>query len=398
LNLAIIVLPLVAAAQPSFEVETSTGKVELGRVVQFSAEGKLLLDGDRVIGDSIVLLRRVSTANPGFPACPRLELHNGDCLAGEIHRLADAILLVRPRSFRVDGEAQLLRLPLSAVSRYWQNDPDGMTRDVRRTVASKERPRDLAVLDNGDIVAGTLLEWSGTNHSLVMQSGNDQRSIKQPQLAALAFSTATSRVRKPTGTVYRLTLTDGSRWTLSGIDWKDQRIRGTDLFRNSIVIEAEQLVFLDVINGKAQSLLDVKPAQVVDDSIEMDATSASFRPVTGLQPLQLKTGMGISHYDDGITTMGEARIDYALEPDASRFECTVGLDPVRGARGHVRLAVLLDGKPLPIDRPTMTLADGVKHLNLKVEGAKLLSLVVEAADGGTAGDCVNWCRPRLIRK
>src|SRR5262249_22100296 len=144
------------------------------------------------------------------------------------------------------------------------------------------------------------------------------------------------------------------------------------------------LIALDVMQGRAVYLSDLKPRRSVTEAFGGLAWPwVADRSVKG-NPLRLVTGRGEETFDRGLGTHSKATLTYDRGGKSRRFEATVGLDATTGRRGAAKVGILVDGKEQPVpglDR--LSAAGGCVPVAVGVAKAKELTLVIEF---GPAGD------------
>ena len=153
------------------------------------------------------------------------------------------------------------------------------------------------------------------------------------------------------------------------------------------------MVALDVLQGKATYLSDLKPRKATAEGYNGVAWPwAADRTVKG-NPLRL----GAQTFDKGLGTHPRTTLVYDLGGKYRRFEALVGLDPVTGRRGAAEVRVLVDGKRGAWSRATgLTAGTDRDAVAVDVTKAKELTLVVDYGPGGDVQADVNWADARLI--
>jgi hypothetical protein len=108
--------------------------------------------------------------------------------------------------------------------------------------------------------------------------------------------------------------------------------------------------------------------------------------------------LGGSVFDKGLGMHSECRLTYDVSAGYHRFQALLGLDDVAGRAGSVRVKVLVDGRPadLGLDRE-LTIRDGAVPVEVPLQGAKELTLVVEFGRRSDVGDHVNWAEALLVK-
>jgi hypothetical protein len=189
-------------------------------------------------------------------------------------------------------------------------------------------------------------------------------------------------------------LTDGSRLSLSAARQEGKVLSGQTLIGVPVRIPIIELVSLDMRQGRAVYLSDLKPRQY--DYTSYLGVKYPFVGDGSVAGRELR--LAGSTYDKGLGLHSQGALTYDLGKGYRRFQAIVGLDDQTGRCGSVRIKVLVDGKPhdLGWDKE-LTLADGPRLVDLDVQGAKVLTLVVEFGRSGDVQDHVNWADARLIR-
>ena len=177
---------------------------------------------------------------------------------------------------------------------------------------------------------------------------------------------------------------------------ENEVFRGTAVFGGAVEIPLAELLSLDVLQGKAVYLSDLKPKRAEQAGFLGPAWPwAADRDARG-GPLRLLTPAGESTFDKGLGTHPRTTLSYDLGGKFRRFEALVGLDPATGRHGRADVRVRLDGKGQ--DLPALrSLAAGVAvPLRIDVTGAKELALAIDFGPAGDVQADVNWGDARLV--
>jgi len=387
---------LLAATVPAgsdFEVRTLGGLPVTGAVQTLDADGSLVV-GDQTVGaGEWYSVRRANAALPPWPRAPHVELNTGDRVAGTSAGAdGDALRL----KLSVPGaKDQFVRFPLSAVRAVWLTtrpangpDPDWLT---------APRKRDLFLARNGDSAAGALTEIDPTGNAVHFQADGRDHRLDLSKLAAIAFNTDLARTRRPKGPYYRLTLVDGTRLKVQTATFDGRTWTATTLFKDEIQIPADQLVSVDVEQGQATYLSDLKPTKYQYHTFDGEQyTWVADGCVTG-RSITIRGASGKSTFDRGLGLHADCIISYALRGKYRRFEALAGLDARSGARGNAALIVRVDGKEqgLPAGG-RLTDAGGPVAVRIDVTGAKELTIEIGRGAGGHVRDHVNLAEARLV--
>jgi hypothetical protein len=185
----------------------------------------------------------------------------------------------------------------------------------------------------------------------------------------------------------------GTRLSLASATVSDGVLEGTTLFGAALRVPLARLAALDVFQGRAVYLSDLKPLRYeflpyLDEQWPLVADGS----VTG-RDLRL----GGSTFVKGVGLHSHSRATYGLAGGYRRFEAVVGLDPRTGREGGARVRLLADGKPLAIEERELT-ADGEPlTLSVDVSGVKELTLEVLYGRRGPVQGHVNWVDARLVK-
>src|SRR3954453_5104855 len=153
LALLFALLTATAGAAPGdFEIRATGDGRLMAEIQSVATDGTVALAGGKTVaGGDWYSLRRTPAVLPAWPRGPHAELVNGDRIPGAVVSAdGDAIRL----QVSLPGRpAQVLRLPLSAVTAVWltgrpdADDPDWL---------AGPRKRDVIQSRNGDLALGAL--------------------------------------------------------------------------------------------------------------------------------------------------------------------------------------------------------------------------------------------------
>ncbi|HKB03277.1 MAG TPA: NPCBM/NEW2 domain-containing protein [Gemmataceae bacterium] len=376
-----------------FEVRGVGGIRETADLQSVAADGTITLAGGKSVpGGDWYSARRAGIARPPWPREPHAELGNADQIVGTVASAdGDA---VRLRVLFPDSPAQVLRIPLSALKAVWftyrrdAHDPEWLT---------AERKRDVIQSRNGDLALGALVGMDGAAKILRYQADGKDLQLDLSKVAAIGFNTDLARVRRPKGPYYRLTLANGTRLSATGVAFDGASWSAQSLFKEVIKIPADQVVAVDVEQGKAVWLSELKPSKYQYHPFDAEDHSwAADRCVSG-QAMRLKTVAGESTFDRGVGLHAGSTLTYALGGKFRRWEALAGLDARSGVRGDAILVVRTDGKERELPAAgRLTAAGGALAIELDVTGVKELTIDVRRGNGGGVQDHVNLAEARLV--
>ncbi len=210
----------------------------------------------RAAGDQVLDLRRRGVPRPAMPRGEQVVFANGDRLPARVVKLAGDRLRVRADLGR---DAELV-LPLSALALIWAAAPDQEDypeRWLRRLLAAR-RNKDVVYLRNGDVIEG-LLTGLEDRSRLRIKAGTKEVQVAFDKVAAVALNTTLARSLRPKGVYGKLVLADGGRLSLAAARADGQTLTGKTLFGPELAIPVERVIALDLLQGRAVYLSDLKP-------------------------------------------------------------------------------------------------------------------------------------------
>ncbi len=389
-------------AKSPFVVVSVAADRPTGRLVQLTSDFEVTIasrTGETKIR-GVVSLRRESIALPAFPVGPQLILANGDRIAGNLLggnrnalRFAPAIL----------GNRREWAVPLSSASAIWLTDTPADTPldPARYPWAEEKRNRDVLRLRNGDTPNGVLVAVGSDDGMPTFQfrpDGGEVRDVSGNDVAAVVFNPVLTRFRPPKGPFARVVLIDGSRLSLINLTIAADTVRGETLFGSKAELPLGSVVAIDVMQGEATYLSDLKPKKVEQAGFLGGGWAWTANRTVADQALRLQTASGVSTFDKGLGTHARTTLTYDLGGKYQRFESHVGLDPDAGNRGQAIVRVRADGKELTLPGLGLLTANKLATLSADVKGVKELTLEVDFGPAGGVRAAVNWADARLVNE
>jgi hypothetical protein len=385
--------------EPTFIAASPNEKGSSGRIVRLNPDFTLVLtEGlEETTVKGVYSLRQSDRTLPPLPTGPQLITTTGDRIAGKLVGGDELSLQFLPSGIKLKPE-EAWRVPLSSVSVLWlaTTPADTPTDTTQYEWLTGNRNRDIFRFRNGDTDKGTL---TGLDAEGVFNFRPDEgmaRTIRADQLAAVGFNPALARTRKPKGAYARLVLADSSRIAVVSATVADNILHGETLFGTKVAIPVADLVSMDVINGKAAHLSDLKPKKVEQTGfLSTTWPWGADRSVQG-KPLRVATSLGESTFDKGLGTRPRTALAFDLGGRYHWFEAVVGLDPAVATGGRVAVRVVVDGKVQEIADLAELKAGTAIPVRVNIAGAKELVLITDFAPQGGAGAEVNWCDARVV--
>jgi hypothetical protein len=409
----VLALSLAAPADPLAFHATGTGaEAHTGVPVAISLALGVQLetaDGEKTV-KGLVSLRRTGARVPAAPVGPQLITAAGDRIPGTVK----------------GGDAKVLRFTPELGDEPWSFEAVGPVAAVWLAAPPADTPpdpanyawlagtpsRDVLLYRNGDTARGAVTGFVNGGAKFTPDGGT-AREVPFKDLAAIGFNPRFARVRKPKGPYAHLVLTDGTRLDVTELAIKDSSLVAKAVCGPAIEVPLKQLVALDVLQGPAVYLSDLKPKKA--ESVGFLGGGwpwSADRTVRG-QPLRLLTEappdraadpkvptgpveIWETTADKGIGTHPKTVLTYDLAGKYARFEANVGLDAATGKRGRADVRVLLDGKEVDLPGLKALAAGPAVPIRVDVKGAKELTLVVDFGPTGDVQADVNWGEARLV--
>ena len=400
---SLILAPLLPSADPvaipEFRAERGEGPVVQGKLRELGkgwavqlGEGK---EGAIPAGD-LISLRRVGVLLPPLPEEAHVVLVQGDTIPVVRPRIANERLFFRHTNL---DQGKEVSVPLSSVAMLWLEPPAAIdeVESWRRRQLSERRKRDRVLLVNGDTLEGDLVGLDEAKATL--ENGKKSSTIEVKQIGVLLFNSDLADKARPKGVYAEAVLlptrrTEGCRLLL-----RDARLEGTDLegetlFGAHLKVPLDQLAALDLLQGRAVYLSELKP------------TRYDFTPYLNLSwPLGVDcavTGKDLrlagSLYSRGLGMHARSQVRYILAGDCRRFEALVGLDTQESNLGSARIRIMADGKEVNLAGKTLLDArHPLYSLQVPLVGVKELTLETDFGPSGNVQARVNWADARLIR-
>ena len=388
-------------AAPVFQVYTTNGKTLTGTVESLDPSGRLQLTEAKAVALDArqwLTLRRDKLALPPYPATAQVVFANGDRvpLAEKPDlKMTGNRLQFRPR-LPVKLKAGTADPPLATVSVIWLggstggNEGAGLLRQLQTT----QHKTDVAILRSGDRVEGTITALD-KEQGCHIKSGKQIAEVPLTDVAAIAFNSALTVRADPEGMYWHVVLTDGTRLGVTSVRLQGGlgTLHAKTLFGTEVEVPLDETVAVEVRNGAATYLSDLKPVRYEHKPfVGGDWPLVNDGSVSGHE-LRLES----STFDKGLGMHSEGHVSYSLAGKYRWFEARVGLDPERGKKGRVRIRVLLDGKEADLGwNKELTGKDEPLVLRIDLKQAKELTLEVLFGSYGDVEGHVNWADARLV--
>jgi hypothetical protein len=390
----------VGEPETIFTLHTASGVVRHGPLAKIGPDWTVRLGGSKPVlirGQDVISLRQQAVRLPCPPEGPQVILADGSRLpfdaAAGLH-LGGERLSFTPQPPLRPAEGDQLRVPLSQVAILWLTNPNSAVGPARRLrqLLRTQRRRDQVLLCGGDVVEGTVLALGPAGCRIKI--GPTEQAVPLARLAAIAFSTELLARPQPKKTYGHLVCTGGGRLELStaSVDAERRLLKGETLFGAEVLAPLQAVAALDLRQGRAVYLSDLKPLDYVCNPFL--GISWPLTPDAGTAGGPLRIGGNC--YDKGLGMHAESRVTYDLAGKYDWLEAVVGLDDQIGRQGRVRIEVQVDGRPQALPAAVLTFGRAVSF-RVDVHKARQLTLLVHFAGRGDVQAHVFWADARLVR-
>src|SRR5262249_55023618 len=128
---------------------------------------------------------------------------------------------------------------------------------IRQRLLAERRTKDLVWLKNGDQLQGNLLRLDG--QTVVIEVDRTETKVDRAKVAVVALNNELPRSLKPAGSYALLLLANGGRLGVASVQTDGVSLTAKTLFGETLKLELGQLIAVDIFQGKAVYLSDLKP-------------------------------------------------------------------------------------------------------------------------------------------
>lgn len=334
---------------------------------------------------------------------PVLFLTDGSCLVAD-----EAFTQLKIKDDKVSFDSKSIgenvRLPLQWVEGIMlKPEANTQRRDLwLEKIRRQPRDRDVALMENKDLLEGTVIEL-GEQELLLQRTAGDTLRIPRKNVKAIAFQPALLKQPEPADRFLLLQLADGSsiRAAAWSGDSEKVQVRTVGGLTFNIPLKKStnrsQLVGLLPIGFDAVFLSDLKEtAYQHQPFLSLKWPYHRDRNVLGER---LQTGGEI--YEKGIGMHPDAELTYHLEQTFKRLDGAVGIDDSAEEQGSVIFEVQVERGDADWQTAfTSRLLRGgnpAEPFSIELQGVKAIRLKVSHAAEGDTLDRANWLDVRLLR-
>lgn len=393
LCLILLFCPAVMERVQADELQTADGKILTGKLIQIEQNQFTLQQkaGTEVVPAAETIRVQSDPVETLPPRGGLLVLANGDRLHGEMLEATDEALVIR---LTACPKLKELKVPLETIrAAYFRWPASASARNqLLQRLERTEKKSDLFYLKNGDYLQGEFLGFDINGFRFDSTTG--EASVPRDGIAYFYFNPELIIFPQPDQLHYRLTLTDGSRVTVSTLTLNQGGFQARTLFGADLHCEGDRLAAVTPLGGRAVPLAQLEPAVY------------QFKPYLSQQwkwqrnrnVLSGPLVSGGQQFDSGLGVHSASELHYQLAGEYVALETQVGLDDTVGERAAVEVQILVDGKSVFQQAVVRNEHQVLSVPRIDLTGAEQLVLKVNYGKNADIEDHLNWCRPVLIKK
>lgn len=319
-------------------------------------------------------------------------LANEDRIHAEILRSEEESIFVRLNACPEVGQWKIPLETIQAVFFQWPAFQQSQVKLLQK-IAQLKKKSDLFYLKNGDYLEGEFLGFDAGTFRFDSNAG--ETTVPRSGIAFFCFNPELINFPQPAELRYRIELIDGTRLTVSSLQWDKKVFSAKTLFGAALECNLDRLSSITPLGGRGVSLSQLEP------------TAYQFTPYFNQQwgwrrnqnvlagPLRV----GGQEYVTGLGVHSASELRYQLDGKYAAFQTEVGIDDSTRGKGAAEVSILVDHRVVyqqSIRGAELQPASLVPRIDLS--GARELVLKVDFGKNADIQDHVNWCRPVLILK
>ena len=316
-------------------------------------------------------------------------LANGDRISARAMTVADDLLTV---SWPALGNSALSQIPLEQVSAIIWEWPADLQERLRFLADIETLPpgNDLVMFANGDRSSGDFERLDAAHVELKV--GANTLKLDRSRIRAVRFNPELTTLKHPAGRRMLLTLTDGSRLTLSSIELSDDQLNVHSALLGNRTLSIDSLVECHVLGERWIPLSDYEPARF-EFTPYLSTTWPLVRNANVRRgPLKLRR----TEHVTGLGMHSRMFVTYKLKGHEREFQATVGIDDLAGGGGSAVFGVELDGRRVWTSPELTGKSPALNVPAINLHGIQEITLLVEYGQFGDVLDYADWCDAALI--
>jgi hypothetical protein len=391
--LAATLLALIAGRATAVEVVVRPADGEEVRGALSALNGKALLLAPAAGGTvkfelpDMMAVEFPAVAEPSGEGCAWLYTASGDAIPAKLEADAGGKLLATSPwagKFEVNSKA-LLGILL----------PAGLKDDkIRAEVARPGRRKDKVFLINDEMegscegLAGGVVKFKSEALGAM--------EYKMEEVAGLAFADLHT-VKAPAGTYCVAELAGGGRVSGQPVELDGEGLRWRTADGTELRLLLSAVSAIRVRSGRVTYLSDLAPA-AVEEKHFVGSLPFVWKFRNDLDVFGRPLVLGGVKFRRGLGAAAHTQLSYNLEGAGfKRFKAFAGISDATAAGGHTLFRVLVDGKEAFATKPLLTRGDKPVAVDVSVEKAKELTLIVDFGDDSDLGDIGGWGDARLVK-
>jgi hypothetical protein len=268
-------------------------------------------------------------------------------------------------------------------------------KDVLAALRRPGRRHDTVFLPNGDLSEGSFEGLTRNGLRLKSSLGPQLQEFKLADVAAVVF--AELRPWSPPEDMYFVAeMAGGGRVSGSPVSLAGDGLEWKTLSGARLKLTASTVGAIRVRNGRVTFLSEAQPS-AVDETPFVEGLPFVWkwradRDVFG-KPLVL----GGVAFGRGLGVAAGTRLTYELDGKYRRFKAAAGVCDSAAPGGKTAFKVLVDDKEVFSANPLLTRGARPVPVDVSVEKAAKLTLVIDFGDGSDLGDIGGWGDARVIK-
>lgn len=400
LGAAALALTLLSGAAGAAAVEVlvrpADGPERAGKLGELAAKSLTVVSGEgateRFAWADLMSVEFPGAKAPDGSECARLHLVSGDVISAKVEiGGGEKLLASGPWAERFPVETrELSALVMPAAIK----DKD-VLKDVLAALARPGRKRDVVFLPNGDLAEGSFEGLTKAGLSLKSDLAPEPQEFNLAEIAAVVFAELRPWTA-PEETHCVAELAGGGRVRGSPVSLEGDVLEWRLLSGTRLKLSAPAVHAIRVRNGRVTFLSELAPASVEEtpfvEGLPFVWKWRADRDVLG-KPLVL----GGVEFARGLGVAAGTRLTFELDGKYRRFKAAAGVCDSAAPGGRTAFKVLVDGKEVFSADPLPTRGAKPVPVDVSVEKAGKLTLVIDFGDGSDLGDIGGWGDARLIK-
>ena len=382
---------LVSAAETVTTIDTKGRTMESVSLTEWTADRIVVGESDVIAIDELLTMNFNRPSASPASGDSLIILANGDRMVARPVGVFDDELTA---TWQRIASRQPMKLPLETIASIIFELPTAAD-DRRRLFAELQTlpaGNDVVLLVNGDRVQGEFERLDGA--FVQLKSATGLLKLDRARVQAIRMNPELTSTPRIEGRRLSLSLRDGSRLTARSVVLTDKGMKCETFTKQEFLLPVAECVSCNVYGVKVIPLADRDEAQYtfvpyLSHKWSLVRNANVLRGPLALRGVESGTGLGM-HSRSAVT--------FDVQPNDREFRATVGIDDCAAGNGSVRFIVEVDGKQI-WESPELTGKSApVVVPEIKLDGGKKLTLIVEFGALGDVSDYADWCDAIIVQK